>query len=166
LKWEPNLDVVHVSYTKPRSPVVGPLTYLQSETVDRDRQRRELGAYLGDVRHWEEQNATTYVDVPGLSFWRRSRINQRNNRYVIEGTTWTARLPYWPIATLALVAPGAMGLAVLRTAQAVRRQAKGRCVGCGYDLRGGHLQCPECGRDVNETQADPPDRSRSCPPAN
>lgn len=36
----------------------------------------------------------------------------------------------------------------VRARRAWRRRAAGRCVECGYDLRGSPHRCPECGRDT------------------
>ena len=47
----------------------------------------------------------------------------------------------------------ALGLAVgwQRLFPARRRRRLGLCPACGYDLRGGHIACPECGRPVPAT---------------
>jgi len=54
------------------------------------------------------------------------------------------------IAPLSFIAVGVAVLAHQRYALQVRerRRRAGRCVNCGYDLRGGGDRCPECGTYV------------------
>lgn len=61
------------------------------------------------------------------------------------GTThsiYTVWMPVWFLAGM-LAAPG--GRRIARSIRARRRLRKGHCGNCGYDLRGGHERCPECG---------------------
>lgn len=58
-------------------------------------------------------------------------------------------IPVWAPAALAGAAAVFVGLSFLRTRTTLRRQAEGRCVVCGYDLRGDVTgRCPECGTDI------------------
>jgi len=149
LVWKPDLGVAFASYTTDAPPVTGPPAYLQSETIDPVKQRKELDAYRDEVRRWED--AKTYVDIPGLTFWRRPRVHVDGYHYVRDGTVWAAQMHFWPFIAICLIAPVTMGRAVRRTARALRWRAAGRCDACGYDLRGGQKRCPECGREVTPT---------------
>jgi len=54
---------------------------------------------------------------------------------------WLVAPLAWPMLLL-LVLPMAQ---VVRWLRVVRRRRRGRCVHCGYDLRGTSGDCPECG---------------------
>lgn len=79
------------------------------------------------------------------------------------GTThrvYTVWLPVWfMVGVLAL--PGAQTIA--RITRARRRRGSGRCTACGYDLRGGHERCPECGADAITRPLSAPDRPAAAP---
>lgn len=54
------------------------------------------------------------------------------------------------LLTLLITGPLAIGIGFGIVAKVERRTVfrHGRCRGCGYDLRGGHKKCPECGKGV------------------
>jgi len=75
-----------------------------------------------------------------------------------EGTDWTTyghtavRSPHWFISIL-LIVPPAM---VLRRVMRLRyRRRAGLCPACGYDLRATPDRCPECGRQVPNSNDKP-----------
>jgi hypothetical protein len=57
--------------------------------------------------------------------------------------------PYWSLALLFAVVPGARAMTLsLGWARRRRCRRQGRCVACGYDLRGSPQRCPECGEEA------------------
>jgi hypothetical protein len=60
-----------------------------------------------------------------------------------KGTQQDITFPLWPVALATAIAPGLWLARVVRT---WRRRRGGRCVACGYDMRGlDGRRCPECG---------------------
>jgi hypothetical protein len=57
----------------------------------------------------------------------------------------TVQIPLWFCVVLAASPALIVGRGALRRR---RRRRSGRCAGCGYDLAGAKLVCPECGRDL------------------
>jgi hypothetical protein len=55
---------------------------------------------------------------------------------------WFFAVPHWAVA-LPLAALAGWGWWTRRRRS--RRETAGRCLGCGYDLRGSPGRCPECG---------------------
>lgn len=53
--------------------------------------------------------------------------------------------PHWLAALLLALPPGWRAYVLVR---ARRRKTRGMCPTCGYDLRGGHEKCPECGSPI------------------
>jgi hypothetical protein len=54
-------------------------------------------------------------------------------------------VPYWMILAPLLILPAARLRAGVHDQQCRRRARRGLCGICGYDLRGSHNRCPECG---------------------
>jgi hypothetical protein len=62
-------------------------------------------------------------------------------------------VPLWTVALLTAVTPG---VGLMRIARVRRRRRHGRCLACGYDLRGNPdgRRCPECGMIPEEAMPD------------
>ena len=58
---------------------------------------------------------------------------------------WNFAVPFWMIATLTLIIPALRGETWRRDRRRRRRQSRGLCPSCGYDLRASPQRCPECG---------------------
>lgn len=56
-----------------------------------------------------------------------------------SGASWVIAIPYWPIA-------GVLAALFYWQIRAKRNHHTSFCSQCGYDLRGGHERCPECGK--------------------
>ncbi len=61
--------------------------------------------------------------------------------------------PSWFVAVITAVLPAKWGYVWLR---GNRRKKRGRCVRCGYDLRGSGENCPECGTAISKTTGETP----------
>ena len=64
------------------------------------------------------------------------------NNLLITGSWSATSAPLWVLLLLAVPAVAML----YRNRRTVRWAREGRCAGCGYDLRGSPLRCPECGR--------------------
>jgi hypothetical protein len=88
--------------------------------------------------------------------WKFFIASHHANAFGLPGA-WcsTAGGPAWTL--LPLGAWPVIGW-MRRRARLWRRKRRGWCLACGYDLRGAHDRCPECG------QTPPPPRSAKHPP--
>lgn len=66
-----------------------------------------------------------------------------------KSTVGLPLIPDWPAFLASVLLYGTLTFATVTTWRSVRgrrRRRRGRCVACGYDLRGSADRCPECGR--------------------
>ena len=68
----------------------------------------------------------------------------KSSPYTLHDDYWT--VPYWFLFVVACVVPAIWTVIRYRERRARTRQLNGRCVFCGYDLRGSPVRCPECGK--------------------
>jgi hypothetical protein len=64
---------------------------------------------------------------------------------VASARSYALVLPYWLLSVLTIPLPALWLRRASRDRRAARRAARGRCMACGYDLRGTPSRCPECG---------------------
>ena len=75
----------------------------------------------------------------GRRYWGGIEVGHAS---LYPGTVWQFAIPLW---VPGLMAAGGLAVALAINARRRRRVAAGRCVRCGYDLRGSPDRCPECG---------------------
>lgn len=95
------------------------------------------------VPAWVLPRVATTLSLPGVRFGHLApgpSANPWNHVHDLE-----LEFRYWLAALLAAAPPAAWAPAFLRARRRRRRRLRGRCVNCGYDLRGGNERCPECG---------------------
>jgi hypothetical protein len=115
-------------------------------------------AWEVDEAGWEVQHSRTSDDIfyPGLrglgragfAWHRQATLFADRAGKVVGAETFTGLLiPLWALLMSSLVPLMFVVCAFLiRRSIGRRRQRSGRCEGCGYDLRGSTVRCPECGR--------------------
>jgi hypothetical protein len=69
----------------------------------------------------------------GFGYWALDTIPIRMRMYAI---------PHWSVALVCALLPAFRAASLLRSP---KRQSKGLCPECGYDLRATPDRCPECG---------------------
>lgn len=78
----------------------------------------------------------------GFQFWGERRTTPESRTMTVVRVVRGASMPYWVLVGVFAVAPAVRFLAGRRREG---RRVTGRCVECGYDLRGSPGRCPECG---------------------
>jgi hypothetical protein len=103
------------------------------------------------------------VEVGGLEVRHQTTVLSRTgNRNLYE----FSREVYVPCSWIVATSGVALGVELLIRRRARRsRIAKNLCGQCGYDLRGGHDRCPECGTPVPNQPTPSPEAPPAQPPA-
>ena len=91
---------------------------------------------------WEFDRRRTFASF-GADYIYKRPIGLVRTGWLVTSPMWFALLlTLWPVAMWSGVFVGRV--------RARRRMARGKCAGCGYDLRGIDTdRCPECGRSRN-----------------
>lgn len=107
---------------------------------DANTERRPLNGVPGSS--W-----TYYLDKPRVAWIDPAQVPSIRNRWYMVLGTPLGTVPYWAVAPAALVMPTVwLGVGV----RSATRRRRGRCAGCGYDLRASKDRCPECGEAIPE----------------
>jgi hypothetical protein len=97
-----------------------------------------------ELRHFRYQAASSHVPVPFADVasdfrgWLGFGVVERSGVLTIKAVV----IPYWFVMVCAGPWPA---VCIARWWQRWRWRRTGKCVACGYDLRGGGERCPECG---------------------
>jgi hypothetical protein len=94
----------------------------------------------GLVAQFVPGHGTWDFGVAGFAAWWRPGSGR-----VSPGTRGVVMVPYWFVALTLAMAPWISVRRMIRRATRGKRQARGLCPECGYDLRATPGLCPECG---------------------
>jgi hypothetical protein len=76
-----------------------------------------------------------------LGYW----ADEDSGREGVSRGSYILIVPEWALIAVFLVWPAMWARGVLRRRRRGRWAREGRCIKCGYDLRGSAGRCPECG---------------------
>jgi hypothetical protein len=128
------LRIAHVEKWPERQP----LSYARFDDLSRQRSARQ-GLLPVTVRRWSDFEHVSGPMTPYIS----------TGSYGGPGPPtpyWSVRIPLWFIVPMLAMLPAARLFVLIRNARRRRRRLRAnQCLACGYDLRGGHERCPECG---------------------
>jgi len=133
---------------------------LDSSERVRAEQRENLAAYYGEVWGWRR--------LRGRFDWKESLYgpgvrseppppprpawvgvsHDGDSKGERSWNAWRIGLPIWSVVLVCGAWPGASVLFWGRERLRWRWKGAGFCRGCGYDLRGTPVRCPECGMGV------------------
>jgi len=113
----------------------------------------------GEFRTFDE-----YLYNPTALKFKWAGFKVSSDRYTLidtnPNTGATATVARWPFGALTIpdwLLTAVVALPTFRSLGRVwvrrRRKARGLCVACGYDLRGGPGRCPECGHGKPDRQS-------------
>lgn len=116
-----------------------------------EREQHPLSTrWWSDTDRWDAAGSPPQFTVSGSRVQRDWEILGARYSYRAKTTEWQGQYHLFTIGPLALfvVSLAVLGwsaLGVMEWLRRPRQQTGGRCRECGYDLRGGHERCPECG---------------------
>ena len=85
-------------------------------------------------------NVNTIANLESVGFVVRKQDMGKSPAPVFR--SWELRAPSWFAMIVLAILPAVAGFVGRRERQ---RERTGKCTYCGYDLRGSHDRCPECG---------------------
>ena len=94
-----------------------------------------------------ERHASASSFGTGNPIWPDS-VNEAMSMVMTADSRRFRSLPLWTFVVLFAVAPARR--LVSHYSRSARREAKGLCLRCGYDLRATPDRCPECGRRAED----------------
>jgi hypothetical protein len=125
--------------------------YSQFLTItDRGSLYGGVGTYQPGLDDWHLTSIpldTNSAPVMGFDEWDDSSTDYLGFRYwkTTRGGGACLRVPLWFIVMMTLVLPSLWAIPRIRR---WRRDLRGLCLVCGYDLRASKDECPECGAKI------------------
>jgi hypothetical protein len=153
LRLEVNLGEHYISatYVKISESMKGPPAHFDDSTSHSDTRKALLDEYLRSTSVWRNPAAVRLLWLPGGKVYKVPLIRIREPNYVHEGWIYGLDISYWAVFGVAIIAPSLFSFVYFRQVARARRQRKGQCRRCGYDLRASIGRCPECGMAIEDS---------------
>jgi hypothetical protein len=118
--------------------------YVQSQKTAREIDETYRNTPTPRMRELSELIRSHEREIQQLLDRAAALLDELKSRFVLR---WAIGLPMWVLVLLTGLLPA---IHLRRTLRTRRYRKTGRCVVCGYDLRGTPDRCPECGTTAPE----------------